>query len=68
MDDKVEDIIKAARSNGIPVIFALSRSRLGKALGKSMRMSAASVLMVDGVYEHFQEILELAKSLKEPSR
>jgi len=63
----VEEIIKAARSCGVPVIFALSRSRLGKALGKQMRMSAASVLMVDGVYEQFQEILALAATLREPS-
>ena len=41
LDDKVEDLIKEARTHGIPVVFALSRSRLGKALGKSMRMSAA---------------------------
>ena len=41
LDDKVEEIIKEARKHGIPVVFALSRSRLGKALGKSMRMSAA---------------------------
>jgi len=67
LDDKVEEIIKAARSCGVPVIFALSRSRLGKALGKQMRMSAASVLMVDGVYEQFQEILALAATLREPS-
>lgn len=52
----------------MPVVFALSRSRLGKALGKAMRMSAASVLMVDGVYEQFQEILALAASLREPTR
>ena len=25
LDDKVEEIIKAARSHGVPVIFALSR-------------------------------------------
>ena len=66
LDDKVEEIIKTARSSGVPVIFCLSRSRLGKALGKSMRMSACSVLMVDGVYEQFQEILALAATLRDP--
>ena len=68
LDDKVEEIIKTARSFGVPVIFCLSRSRLGKALGKSMRMSACSVLMVDGVYEQFQEILALAATLRDPAK
>ncbi|EKX51709.1 hypothetical protein GUITHDRAFT_102313 [Guillardia theta CCMP2712] len=68
LDDRVEEIIKAAKSKGIPIVFALSRNRLGKALGKSMRMSAASVHNVDGVHEMYKEILSTTMELREEFR
>jgi hypothetical protein len=63
LDDKVEEIIKEARKHGIPVVFALSRSRLGKALGKSMRMSAAYDLPPPPPHPTRRLALSLSQSL-----
>ena len=44
----------------MPVIFALSRNRIGKAMGKSIRLSIVALHSVDGVHQQFTEVLKLA--------
>lgn len=44
----------------MPVIFALSRNRIGKAMGKSIRLSIVALHSVDGVHQQFKEVLKLA--------
>jgi hypothetical protein len=48
LDSRVKDIIQTAKENNILVVFALSRKKLGKALGKTLRMSAVGICNVDG--------------------
>lgn len=34
LDSKVSEILRDCRNLGVPIVFALSRNRLGKAVGK----------------------------------
>ena len=51
LDDVVGNIITAARLNGTPIVFALTRNKLGQIVGKRMRISALAILDHDGAYE-----------------
>lgn len=64
LDDTVEELIELARENEVPVIFALSRNRIGKALGKSIRLSIVALHSVDGVHQQFKELVKLAEELR----
>jgi len=64
LDDTVEDLIELARENEVPVIFALSRNRIGKAMGKSIRLSIVALHSVDGVHQQFKEVVKLADELR----
>lgn len=64
LDDTVEDVIEEARDNEIPVIFALSRNRIGKAMGKNIRLSVVALHSVEGVHQQFREAAKLAEDLR----
>merc|ERR1711934_1074642 len=44
--------------------FALSRNRMGKALGKNIRMSIVCLLSAEGVHQTFKEVLKLTEDLR----
>jgi len=44
LDDRMRELLAQAYQNDTPVIFALSRARLGKALGKSLNISVLGIL------------------------
>jgi ribosomal protein L7Ae-like RNA K-turn-binding protein len=46
----------------IPVVFALSRNKLGKAMGKPMTLSIVGLFDVDGVNEEYKEMLKLTEA------
>eukprot|EP00904_Undaria_pinnatifida_P012408 jgi/Undpi1/8298/HiC_scaffold_25.g10767.m1 len=56
LDDKVKEIIDMAREGGTPVVFALSRRRIGKALGKCTKISAVGVYSFDGAYDIYKKL------------
>lgn len=64
LDETVEQLIELAREHEIPVIFALSRNRIGKAVGRSIRLSIVAVLSADGVHQIFKEVLALTQELR----
>merc|ERR550532_3384564 len=64
LDDTVEDLIETAREAEVPVIFALSRNRIGKALGKNIRLSIVAVLSAEGVHQQFKEVLRITDDLR----
>ena len=63
LDDTVEDVIELAREHEVPVVFALSRNRIGKAMGKNIRLSIVALHSVDGVHQQFKEIVKIAEEL-----
>lgn len=58
--ERLTEIASAARSLGIPVLHALNRRGLAKALDDDMRQTAIGVLDPDGVYDEFKAIRDFA--------
>lgn len=63
---RVREILAAAYEREIPVIFALSRARIGQALAKTLPLQISVVAMSDvrGVRAALDEALELAQQLR----
>ena len=61
LDDVLGKIIEEAKANGTPLIFALTRGRLGQIVGKGMRISALAVLDESGAEQQFKAMLDDAK-------
>ncbi|CAM9929113.1 unnamed protein product, partial [Phaeothamnion confervicola] len=57
LDDKVSEIVAAARADGVAVVFALSKRRLGRCLGKTIKVSVVGVYGVDGAIEQFRAVV-----------
>jgi len=43
LDDKIQQILKAAKEKKVHIIHSLTRKRLGKAIGKSIRVSCVGI-------------------------
>lgn len=56
VDDKVQQLVQTAITHQVPMLYALSRRQLGKALGTNMRYSAVGIAFADGAYHHFKTI------------
>ncbi|KAH7649024.1 SECIS binding pelota RNA binding domain containing [Cryptosporidium bovis] len=57
-------ILLQAQELNIPTIFALNRHRIGRAMGKHMRMSVLGLLSIRGVEKQFQSISQTSNLLK----
>jgi ribosomal protein L7Ae-like RNA K-turn-binding protein len=64
LDDVVSATIRFCRENETPVVFALTRRRLGKALGKKIKMSCVGILDPDGAHELFKPVARAAERLQ----
>jgi selenocysteine insertion sequence-binding protein 2 len=60
LNDSVQDIITACSASDIPVVFALSRKKLGEVYGFRKRMSAIALLDVSSVQDIMAQVLQLA--------
>jgi len=65
LDGMVCTIISDARNNDIPVVFALTRNKIGQALGKRVRISAVAIYSADGAEAPFKRMLQLATKGRE---
>jgi selenocysteine insertion sequence-binding protein 2 len=61
LDDTISAILGACTEAGVPVVFALSRKRLGEIYGFRKRMSAVAVLEIGGVEGIHASALHLAE-------
>ena len=68
LDDAVNEILALARASeaedGITVVFALSKKKLGKALGKKVKVSAVGIYSMDGAYDVYKKIVKTLPSLR----
>lgn len=65
LDDRMRELLALAYQNNIPVIFALSRARLGKSLGKAVHVSVLGVLDARGARGHLNEAVQLAEKAQQ---
>eukprot|EP00793_Prasinoderma_coloniale_P005529 PRCOL_00004937-RA len=63
LDSMLSNIITLARERGIPVVFALTRNKLGAAMGRRARMSAVAMFDYSGADEQFKAVVAAAKAL-----
>ena len=63
LDSMVQNIIATARDKGTPVVFALTRNKLGSAMGRRCRMSTVAILDYSGAEELFKGVTKAAKAL-----
>ena len=59
LDSKLETILKLANDNDIPVIFDLNKRKIGKALGKTIKVSVVGIENADGAYDSFKKLRRL---------
>ena len=64
LNDKISDLITVCKSKEVPVIYALSRRKLGKSVGKKLRTSVVAVLSADGANEDLKAALKLVSKLR----
>jgi len=60
LDERVNEILQLAYDKDIPVVFALNRFRIGKSIGKRLRMSVVGIYRTKGSCELFDKILSHA--------
>lgn len=60
LDEKLGQLISTCKDLKIPVVYGLSRVRLGQAIKKSVTISVMGILDVRGMQEPFDQMLTLA--------
>lgn len=60
LNDSVQDIITACGASNIPVVFALSRKKMGEVYGFRKRMSAIALLDVSAVQDVWTKVVQMA--------
>eukprot|EP00928_Gymnodinium_smaydae_P089372 TRINITY_DN73347_c0_g1_i1.p1 TRINITY_DN73347_c0_g1~~TRINITY_DN73347_c0_g1_i1.p1 ORF type:complete len:584 (-),score=134.37 TRINITY_DN73347_c0_g1_i1:81-1832(-) len=64
LDDQIDNLVELCHEHDVPVIFALSRNRIGKALGRNVRQSVVTVLSAEGVHQEFKAMIKYAEELR----
>ena len=62
IDTKLEEILELARAEDLPVFFEFNKRKLGKALGKSVKVSVVGIQNADGAYESYKKLKRLAEA------
>ena len=62
IDDKLETLIQHCRDREIPILYALSKRRLGKAINATIKQSVVAVSQPDGCYDIFKKIIKFCES------
>ena len=63
LDENVAEIIRLARGAEFPVVFALNMRKLGRALGKTIRVSAVALYNADGAHQELRTVLRRHQEL-----
>ena len=56
IDAKLQEILDLARAEDIPVVFELNKRKLGKAIGKSIKVSVVGIQNADGAHEQLKKL------------
>ena len=60
IDSKLQEILDLAREEDVPVFFELNKRKLGKALGKSIKVAVVGIQSSDGAHDPFKQLKKLA--------
>jgi selenocysteine insertion sequence-binding protein 2 len=59
IDAKLQEILEIARAEDVPVVFEFNKRKLGKAIGKSIKVSVVGVQSADGAQEQFKKLRKI---------
>jgi len=59
IDSKLQEILDLAKEEELPVLFELNKRKLGKALGKSIKVAVVGIQNADGAHEQFKKLKKL---------
>ena len=59
LDVKLQEILDLAKEHDLPVTFELNKRKIGKALGKTIKVSVVGIENADGAYEPFKKLKRL---------
>lgn len=60
IDSKLQEILDLAKEEDVPVFFELNKRKLGKALGKSIKVAVVGIQNSDGAHGPFKQLKNLA--------
>lgn len=63
IDKTLQDIIDLSNAEDIPVFYELNKRALGKALGKSIKVSVAGVQNADGAHQQYKKLVNYASKM-----
>lgn len=56
IDAKLQEILEIARAEDVPVVFEFNKRKLGKAIGKSIKVAVVGIQSADGAQEQFKKL------------
>ena len=59
IDSKLQEILDLARAEDLPILYELNKRKLGKALGKSIKVSVVGIQNADGAHEPFKKLKKM---------
>ncbi|KAL7535963.1 hypothetical protein ACHAXR_006836, partial [Thalassiosira sp. AJA248-18] len=59
IDTKLQEILDSCNAEDVPVIFELNKRKIGKALGKSIKVSVVGIQNADGAHEQFKKLKKM---------
>ncbi|CEM02113.1 unnamed protein product [Vitrella brassicaformis CCMP3155] len=65
LDDMMQSLLAECEQRNVPVIFALSRNLLGRAIGKNMRQSAVCIVSAEGAHQLLKESIQMANEQRD---
>ncbi|CAL4076709.1 unnamed protein product [Meganyctiphanes norvegica] len=65
LDERVEQVLSRARESAVPVIFVLSKRKLGKISRKKGTVSCFGIINYQGAQDFFNEMMELVPAAKQ---
>jgi len=59
IDAKLQEILDLARAEDLPILYELNKRKLGKAIGKSIKVSVIGIQNADGAHDQFKKLKRL---------
>lgn len=59
IDAKLQEILDLARAEDLPILFELNKRKLGKSLGKSIKVSVVGIQNAEGAHGQFKKLKKM---------
>jgi selenocysteine insertion sequence-binding protein 2 len=59
LEEKLQEILDLANENEVPVISVLNKRKIGKAVGKNIKVSVVGVENPEGAFESFKKLKKM---------